>query len=264
VGEWDKVLKRIYRYAALGRVRLFRRRALRDLLTYPRLADRIADYMRATGTVTEYLSFANAAWNHDEQVYPDVNVKLIESLIRLEPNQDELKPLRELAVDILDGKWKRPGSILCMQVAPLLLLRFADRRSAIRLRTFIRKRTDAAQSTVIRACAIVYASYGVKEFREMRKAAAQMWLNPLAEMVRLIERIRKYKQVPGSYAQRLNTSFDAVTGRPYIDMRSLLVARLLSLNSRTSVQKWLAQKKASLTKGMISAFDRNLMTKHLP
>ena len=91
-----------------------------------------------------------------------------------------------------------------------------------------------------------------------------MWLNPLADMVRLIERIRKYEQVPGSFAQRLNTFFDVVTGTPYVDMRSLLAARLLSLNGKKDPKQWLAQKKDSFAKSKISQFDQALIARSLP
>lgn len=192
-----------------------------------------------------------------------MNVKLVESLLRLEPSVGEARALRSLAAGILDGTWKYRGANLCMQIAPLLLLRFADRRSAVRLRTLVRRRADTAEPAVIRACAVVYASYGKSEFSEMRKVAAKMWLNPLADMVRLIERIRNYKKVPGSYAQRLNTCFDSVVSAPYVDMRSLLAARLLTLNQRTAVKKWLTQKKATLVKSKVSAFDRDLIAKFL-
>ena len=78
---------------------------------------------------------------------------------------------------------------------------------------------------MIRACAIVYASYGFSEFREIRKIAAQMWFSLLADKVRLIERIRDCREVPGSYAQRLSTCFGSVIGRPYVDVRSVIVVR---------------------------------------
>jgi len=58
VGEFDKILKRLYRLAGFARLRFFRRRALRDVLAKPELAHRVCDYMRCSGSVDEYLRWA--------------------------------------------------------------------------------------------------------------------------------------------------------------------------------------------------------------
>jgi hypothetical protein len=52
-GEFDKVLRRLYRLAGFAHLRFLRRRASRDMLATPGLADRLCDYMRSTGTVLE-------------------------------------------------------------------------------------------------------------------------------------------------------------------------------------------------------------------
>lgn len=262
-GEWDKILSRFYRYAAIGRGRSFRRRAVRDALSYPKITRRIADYMRATGSVSEYLEFVSSLCGHEEQVYPDVNLTLIESVLRLEPSTADARTLRTLASDILTGTWKHRGRSLCMPVAPLLLLRFADGRSMARLRTLVNSNTDNLPMPVIRASAIVYASCGIDHFQDIRRAASRMWINPLADIVRLIERIRGYKEVPGSYAQRLNTCFDSVLGCPYVDMRSVLAARLLTLNSKVPVRKWLSQKIESLSQADLSEYESGMLKRLL-
>lgn len=263
-GEWDKILSRLYRYAAIGRSRTFRRRAVRDALTYPKLTRRIADYMRATGSVSEYLDFMSSLSGHEEQVYPDVNLTLVEGTLRLEPSKSEALHLRILATNILSGAWKHRGRDLCMQVAPLLLLRFADGRSMARLRTIVNSRAVCMSMPVIRASAIVYASCGGTQFQDIRRSASKMWINPLADIVRLIERIRGYTEVPGSYAQRLNSCFDSVLGCPYVDMRSVLAARLLTLNTKSPVRKWLSQKIDSLSKAGVSEYERRMLTRLLP
>jgi len=83
-------------------------------------------------------------------------------------------------------------------------------------------------------------------------------------MVRLIERIRAYKEVPRSYAQRVRTDFDSILGRPYVDVRTILVARLLALNSRKAVRVWLMDKKKRLARANISDYDRRLLSRLLP
>lgn len=71
IGEFEKVLRRLYRLAGIARVRFLRRRALVDILTNPGLAERICDYIRSSGTALEYLNFSSAVMAHPEQVYPD-------------------------------------------------------------------------------------------------------------------------------------------------------------------------------------------------
>jgi len=80
VGEFDKVLKRLYRLAGIARFRFLRRRALQDILANPELADRVCGYMRCSGTVSEYLNWVDRLMNSAEQIYPDINVALLESL----------------------------------------------------------------------------------------------------------------------------------------------------------------------------------------
>lgn len=262
-GEWDKILKRVYRYAALGQVRMFRRSAVRDILAYPRLADRVADYIRNTGTSAEFLAFSNQLWSHAEQVYPDVAAIIFERLLTLEPTKAQRKQILAVAFQVLDQKWQTPGQDICSAIAPLVVLRFGDKRSAHRLRTFVDRRLDAGPTAAIRACAIVYATFGSKQYSEIRNLAARMFRNPLADTVRLIDRIKAMKDVPNSYKQRIHTDFDPVAGRPYMDMRNVLAARLLMLNTKPKVIAWCAQKKAQLLKQALSGFDRAMIKRLL-
>src|SRR5207244_942052 len=71
-GEWGKILKRCYRIAALAKSERLRSRAVRDVLAHPELAERIADYIRCTGTTVDHIAFVQKALKHPEQVYPDV------------------------------------------------------------------------------------------------------------------------------------------------------------------------------------------------
>jgi hypothetical protein len=96
VGEFDKVLRRLYRLAGIARLRFLRRRAFRDVLANPELADRVCDYMRCSGTVLEYLRWAEMLMQEEEQIYPDVNVVLAEGLLRLEADKIESSKIRLL------------------------------------------------------------------------------------------------------------------------------------------------------------------------
>ena len=234
-GEWNKVLKRFYRLAAVARSNLLKGRALDDILKYPELTRRIADYMRCTTKLRDYLRFVKEVWLHSEQVYPDVNIALVESLLRLEPNEDQKRYVRDLATQLLKGGASLIGRYECAAIAPLLLHRFGDSRSLPALRTCFENKTDRVPIAVVRSAAVVYLSYGLREFRAVQRLSARLFRNNLAEVIRLVERIKEYEEVPGSYKARLAIRHDSLSGKDYFDTRSLVAARLLALNRNQNV-----------------------------
>lgn len=258
-GEWNKVLKRFYRLAALARTKQLQSRALDDILTKPELTRRVADYMRCTCTVPDYLRFVKSVWAHPEQVYPDVNISLVESLLRLEPNKTQKKLIRDLASQILKKNNGLIGHYECAAVAPLLLFRFGDRRSLPTLRTCFERKIDIFPTAVNRSTAVVYLSYGLREFRVVRKLSAKLFRNNLSEIIRLVERIMDYDDVPGSYKARLTLRHDSLSGKNYFDTRSLLAAKLLAFNRSRNVEEWLKTKKVDLLRSKISFFDKQLI-----
>lgn len=110
IGEFSKVLKRLCRLAGLAGLNLFWSRAVSDILADPSLVQRISDYHRCTGSVSDYLDFADAVMNHPEQVYPDVNVVLANSLLMLEPAQGEIHRIRQIAKSLVSRKQTIPGA----------------------------------------------------------------------------------------------------------------------------------------------------------
>ncbi len=146
-GEFDKVLKRIYRLAGLTKLRFLRYRALRDVLANPGLVERVCNYMRCSGTVSEYLAWVHTLMHHDEQIYPDVNIALTESLLRLEADKIESRTIRSLAVSFLLGKNKVPGAPGCKALAPLLILRFGRQTISSAIKALLRYRHGCNFST---------------------------------------------------------------------------------------------------------------------
>lgn len=260
-GEFDKILKRIYRLAGVARLRFLRRRATRDILANPTLVERISDYVRCSGTALEYIRWAEALIDEDEQVYADVNLTLIEGMLRIEPDSYVAREIRRIATELLRRNSKKPGLLECRAIAPILLLRFGDRRSLPILRKcFENEKSDA---NLLRAAAIVYASFRTDEFSEVRKAASRLLRNHLADVVKLIERIRNYSDVPARYSARLRLPYDSVCGTKYVDMRSLLTVRLLGLSRRPRVTQWVAAWKAATLSESISGFDKQLVRRLL-
>jgi len=262
-GEFSKVLKRLYRLAGLAGARRLRRRATRDILTNPSLAKRICDYMRCTGTVEEYLSFTAALMNNPEQVYPDVNLALVESLLRLEPSPADRAQLRQFAAKLLRRELSIVGKDDCAVVAPLLLLRFGDRRSLPLLKRILDDPDRFVPPGIVRSCALVYASFGVKYFTVMRKSASRLLRNHLSQPVRFIEEIRACRVVPDRYKARLNVAWDSVAGRKFVDMRIVLMAKLLLLSKSKKVSDWVADWKRKTLTEPVSDFDRRLLNRLL-
>lgn len=263
IGEFDKILKRIYRLAGTARLRFLRRRALQDVLANPTLVDWVSDYMRCSGTTGEYLTWVDRVTSHAEQIYPDVNIALVESLLRLEANQQESARIRNLAASFLLGKNRMVGVPDCKALAPLVLLRFGDKRSLPLLLRCFGDQTSSPAAHVLRAGAIVYASFGKAEFWTVRRAASRLLRNHLADVVRLIERIRDYTDVPTRYQARLDLRYDVVARRKYIDTRALLTVRLLHLSNASKVKNWVVAWKAKVLSENISDYDRRLVRRLL-
>ena len=263
-GQWGQIQKRVYRLAGLTRARFLRTRAAKDLLENPSLADRISDYMRCSGSATEYLDFVRAILGHKEQIHYDVVLVFIEALLRLEASGANSRLLVRNAENLLTAIRDRKRTALFAAPASLLILRFGDRRHISVLRRCFREGSKGMPSQATRAAAIVYASYGRKEFQQVRRAAAVHLFNPLALLVRLVLRISKFREVPNRYKSRLIIRHDSVSGRKYVDMRVLLAARLLTLNRKNNVRLWLKTWADNATKQPVSAFDKRLLARLLP
>ncbi len=260
IGEFGKILKRLYRLAGLARLDIFRDRAARDLLSDPALVNRIADYYRCTGTVSEYLGFVKAVMTNPEQIYPDVNIALVESLLRLEPVGPEIKELRDLTKKVIRREDNLPGAEQCTATATLLTLRLGSRGFGVLLKRCFETKKHFGQRPVVRAAAIVYASQNSSAYDEVRKVASTLLRNHLSTLVLLIAEIKKYESVPDRYRNRLKSlGWDSVAGRKFIDMRVILIARLLLLNESQGVRAWLIDWRNRTLKEKISAYDRRML-----
>ena len=219
--------------------------------------------MRCTSGASDYVKFVERLLTHNEQVYADVNLVLVESLLRVEASGQLATRIRKLGSSLLKRELGIPGREDCCAIAPLILLRFGDRRSLPMLeRTF----ADAGRrlpAALIRSAAIVYASHGVDHFRQVRKTASKLLRNNLSETIRFLEEIRGYTEVPNRYKARLTTGFDSVCGQRFVDMRILLMARLLLLNPTKKVRAWMDHWKSKVSEESISEFDCQMIRRCL-
>ena len=173
-GEWKKILLRFYRLSGICRCDFLLDQAEDDLLREPTLATRIADYVRVVGTPARYCEFFLRVYRNELQVYPDVSRFLVEGLLKVEADRDDATWIRSLASELLAGRRPFVGWRECAALAPLLILRFGDRRALPRLRAPLRDLGRASEPAIGKAVAVVYASYGDKEAEEVVKAAGSL------------------------------------------------------------------------------------------
>jgi hypothetical protein len=192
-----------------------------------------------------------------------LDLALTEGLLRIEGDRFIGRQIRAIATRLLSGKQTSPQSYMSRMLSPLLLLRFGDRRSLPLLERCFDDEKSSSPIPLLRASAIVFASYGEHEFTQVRKSAARWMRNDLATVVKLIERIRKYDDVPNRYKSRLRPRFDPVAGIKYVDLRALLTVRLLRLAKAARVARWVSDWKASTLADSVSPFDKVLVRRLL-
>jgi len=264
VGEWEKILKRFYRYSARAQSKLFVRRAKSDIKEFPALVDRIADYIRYVSTAEEAVSFVDQVLKDPEQIYSNVNFQLIESLLKLSPDLPTSKRLCKFAVSILNDSAKFPGAPEARVLAPILILRYGDRRNQRVLITKLEGQGESLSPNVTRALCAVVCGDGTSGFTVVRNVASRLLRNHLSEFVKLVERIKSFNNVPGRFKNRVALGRDSITGAEFVDMRSLLAARILGLSNHPVVKEWLLSTKTSIQNSKISEFDRRLVTRLWP
>jgi hypothetical protein len=264
VGEWQKVLKRLYRHAARARSKLFVRRAVSDIKKFPGLVDRVSDYIRYVCDADDVVSFVAKLLNDPEQVYPDVNFQLIECLLKLDSDAATAKRLCKFATAVLNDALSFPGAREAKALAPILILRYGDRRNLRILVTKLKRDAESLPSDVTRALCAVVGGDGTQGFTIVRNVASRLLRNHLSEFVKLVGRIRQFDNVPGRFKSRVAHARDSITGASFIDMRSLLAARILGLSNHAVVRVWLATTKKNLLASAISDFDRRLLSRLWP
>ena len=262
-GEWSKVLARFYLMAGVCRCDFLLDRATEDVLRHPTLARRVGDYFRVLRPAGEYLESLLSVCTDERQIHPDVSRVLVEGLLKVEPSREDALRLREFASELLAGGYRFIGWRECAAVAPLLILRFGDKRSRPRLRARMSQLGAYSDPAIGKAISVVYASYGETEYTEVMQAASTLSRNYLGEFVRMLERLRGREDVPDRFKIRTRPAYDAVAGQKRVDMRKLLVLRLLRLNRSEAVKAWLEQARCRILTEEISTFDQALVNRLL-
>lgn len=265
VGEFAKVLKRVYRIAALCDCKLLVPRVRRDILRFPEHAGRIAEYARCVMGSASFVRLMFDCLEDEHQVYESVAVSVFEAFLRTELTPPESRILLKFAVNVYTGKSTMCGARECAPIAPLLFLRFGDGRTLRRLERSFRSGADTLLPEVLRgvACVLIGSSGGKLEF--IRKHASRNQRNVLSEVIRMADEILGYSKITGSrYTDRTKLFFDPLQRRYVIDMRALATLRLLDLNSTNAVRAWVTERLKYFLSKNLSEFDVALLKRLFP
>jgi hypothetical protein len=243
--------------------KFLKHRAASDVLREPGLAGRVADYLRVVGGAGRYLTFVLEMWTHEEQVYADVNHIIAEGLLRVEPNRNEAKAICKVAMHLLRGRYSMPGADRCTAIAPLLLLRYGQAGTERTLRGLVRRVTDASQPAIAKAMVAVYVSFGRAAYYDAVDVASRLRQNHLAHFLTMLGAVAKYETVPERFKIRRDPGFDLVANKKRIDLRKLVALRLLRLNSKPAVRRWIRETRDWMAQQPVSTFDRQLVRRLL-
>lgn len=262
VGEFAKILKRFYRLFALAQSRVMVNRAHRDIIRYPELAPRILEYCRSVQPPSAFVASAVRVLQDENQVYEDTAVSVFETFLKLDADAPEARTILRLAEVTFSGESTIVGASECAAISPLLFLRYGDGRSCRRLATALTRMPRSMPEQSLRAIAVVLAGTSRAGFEKVKESAARTHRNVLASIVRMVDEMLKYQNVPSGFRDRVRPNFDSLEKRHRLDMRAIATLKLLSLNPATNVRNWLRAVLAGYTEKRVSDFDRALIQRH--
>lgn len=264
VGEWEKILKRFYRQAARARWRILLKRAPADIVALPSLVERIGDYVRYVSKPDAMVAFVEDVLKDEAQVYPDVNYQLLESLLKVSPDDIARRRLLKLGTDLVKGIRTFRGATQARPLGPLMILRFGDGRSIKPLFKLLDTHGQKLPQELMRSVCAVVGGCKLVGFTAVQTAASTLLRNHLSEFVRLVLKVRDFSTVPGRFKSRVRLDRDSITGSVYVDMRALLAARILGLSTHKAVRAWLAATKKDHLSKPISKFEVSLVNRLWP
>lgn len=216
--------------------------------------------MRTTSSVAQYIEFIKSVILNPEQVYPDVNLILFESLVRLEPKQPEVDSILEFSMPFLAQR-ALPGARECAAIVPLILLRYGKAKALDRLLSASSQKGDSIW--LKRAAAIVYGGRGVSHLARLDRRSGTSFSGDLLSVTRLMHKLARATDVPDRMKARLSgLRRDSLTQQFYIDMRAVATARLIALSSSQRVKTWLRAWMGALLPKLTS-FDAQMLSRLL-
>jgi hypothetical protein len=256
VGQWEKILARVYRAAAATKSRRFKRRVKKDVVECPGLCERALQYHRVTSSATEHRRLINRILD-DEAIFGDDLVQnCFESLLTTEASGGQARKLRELAIALMNGGHARSRHKICLSAAPLLVFRFGDRRSVPSLRARLHRDWDGMLPLYRRSCAAVYvAMKGRPALLEITKLVAERRTFDMSVFCLTLDALLKRKDVHQRVKDRVQLTSSFASGLKTLDTRKTLLIKLISLNQTKEVQNWVRDKVAGFAP-KVSSFER--------
>jgi Reverse transcriptase (RNA-dependent DNA polymerase) len=257
IGQWDKILMRMYRAAALTGSRRFKRRVRRDIVNHPGLCERALQYHRISSSAVEHIKLITSLLADDRLFGDDLVQMCLESLLTTEASGHDAVELRRLASELLSSRHPRSRHKICLSIAPLILFRFGDKRSLTSLKKHLHMHWESMPPIYRRSCAAVYVAMGGKaKLTEVTKLVAEKRAIDMSVFCYTLDAILSRSDVHKRMKERMQLRNAFASGVKTFDTRKTLQLRLISLNRNMQVQQWVNNKLKSFAP-QVSEFERN-------
>ncbi len=260
VGNWDKILKRMYGLGARIRNRRLRGRAYDDLVRYPLLAERIFQYFVALGEWEGLYSLFTSFVDTGESLYEDVETTFFETLLLANIPDDRRAEFRELARRWTVGEVEGSGRAQSRGPAALCLFWLGDRRSLITIERVLENSGRSLPPQVSRSLLSAYLGLAPDRVATATEYCAEIGVPTAASLATLVKRLRDDDglrlQLPNVEPRKPKSlGFEVFEARTWIRLE------ILSLAASPNIQEWLQRQQnrlAARTLGTceIRAFNR--------
>ena len=104
------------------------------------------------------------------------------------------------------------------------------------MRVIARRLPHRMPESSLSAVSVVLAGSSRDGLNTVKECAARSHRNVLATVVRMIDEMLKYQNVPSGFRDRVRLNFDSLEKRHRLDMRALATLNLLNLNPAPGVK----------------------------
>jgi hypothetical protein len=245
-GHWDKVVKRLYRLAALvGSNHITYKDNQFFLREAPQLSERIFEYILARARFKEYIRLFEWFLKSGNSLYEDVEAQWFESLLLTSPTPRVRTELRKLAVEFIRGSRRGARRLGPTVPAALLLYWIWDGRQGCVLNTILTS-PHVVDGPTRRTMASILCARKPAQAEKWLLLAARQPSSEVSALVQLITEIRDGQPLvlpkPLVFVKR-----PPVFDRFVYDARAWLRLELLSLSPRkdvrTAIKRTLAEAK---------------------
>lgn len=181
-GHWDKILKRVYAFAAKVDSPLLDERMYEDMVNYPDLHSRIMLSLARRNEGEKLLNLFTRYCGSDECLFEATEAQFFEACLFLDATPSQEREIRKLASDFAKGKAKGQCARPYGKASALLCLYWFNASANVMYRMFCNDEVISLPSPVVRA----WAACIVARVPELLPAVqAKLVGNPSSDVARL-------------------------------------------------------------------------------